>query len=176
MDTIPLDHSSAYIITIDDPKLAAFSVTLYPCDHPNCQGDDGSMPAYCCRGSFDPLTSDGIGRLRHDWADLQGHVPIGAEDIECRLLAEVLRVLTIEENGVDRNIQIPGLIPLIIHRCAADALYEVYVRTVPSIISILGAEGISLPRAESILDRGEGGSVGHYGTDGGGEVDGQVTR
>lgn len=155
MEPIHLDHSSAYMITIHDPRVADFSVTLYPCKVMNCREEGELERTYCCRGRFTPLTDDSMQRLRRDWKDLQNRTPIGSEDIECRVLAEVLQTLTTQIGGTDRNIDIPGLIPMIIRRCAADALYEVYVRTVPGIVETMEAEGIAMPKARSILDRGE---------------------
>lgn len=156
METIHLDHSSVYTITIHDPRMADFSVTLYPCEVLDCREDGDPERTYCCRGRFTPLTDAAIERLKRDWEDLRNRISIGSEDIECRVLSEVLQTLTTQIKGTDRTIDIPGLIPLIIRRCAANALYEVYIRTVPYIVETMEAEGIAMPRARSILDRGEG--------------------
>ena len=174
MDAVSLDHSSAYTIRIDDPRAASFSVTLYPCLLLDCKGDEKIPPSYCCKATFDPLRPEAIERLKRDWGNLSSVVAVGTSDIECRILGEVLQTLTIEEEGVDRVIEIPGLIPLIIRRCAADALYEVYIRTVPTIVDLLAAEGIPMPRARLILDRSDRGPVGDDGPDTGGQVDGKV--
>jgi len=175
MDTIQLGSGRRCRVTLSDPMDARFTVVLDPCEAPDCRVADEPVMEYCCRASFRPLTEAGKERLGRDWENQRHLRTSDMTDIEVRLLGEVLEALTVRDGGEEREIEILRLIPLVIRRCAAAALYEAYVRIVPSVVALMEGMGIEMVQARSILDGCDGRSVGDDGTDGDGVADDQIT-
>lgn len=163
MDAMDLNHSRSYVVTMPDPMSAWFEVMLLPCFDRTCVGDgeEGGVP-FCCRALFVPLTQDGIERLKRDSSNQAGHEPSRWTDVERRLLGEVIGEIVVHEDGKEVSISILRLLPMIVRPCVADALFEIYVRTVPSVVDSMEAAGVMMPGARSIVDRGYAGTVGDH--------------
>ena len=165
----PLDINNDYSIVLDDPTTAEFTVTLFPC---SMSDDDEYDKPFCCRAKFRPLTWESANRLKHDIQDPTGWMMAEEYDVECRILGVVLDNLTCIIEGSEKTIRIQGMIPLIIRKCVTDALYNIYVRTVPKMVTMMTAVGIDVPRARSILDGCDSRSIGDDSSHRDGEVDG----
>lgn len=160
MDAMDLNHSRSYSVTMPDPMSARFDVTLLPCFDPTCVGDgDDECVPFCCRAHFVPLTDAGISRLKRDSSNQAGQESSRWTDVERRLLGEVIGEIVVHEGGKEVSVSILRLMPMIVRPCVAAALFEIYVRTVPSVVELMETVGVMMPGARSIIDRRDAAAI-----------------